>query len=543
MGSKLAEAEAAASFTLRTVLIVIGIFLFIIVGLIIASQFTNGLIRVHAQRAMNEKLKGYHTELTDAYLNLITGNLTLKGVTVVQNAHPAPPVMQIPSITAHIQWTALVTGHVVAGFVIRQPHLHINLTQLEQQANNNVSVSQEGWQQALQNLYPFKINEIRVEDATLTYVGANQQQPLQLEHLYIVAGNIRNIYSPNKTYPSTLWARGTAFNQGILTIDGYANYLARPFAGIWVQYWVERLPLDPFDPVLGRANLRVQHGILNSSGELQYAPWIEQAEVYNATIDNIHLLYTHFAQTTTVEQKHVSEVKHAAKEVNNKPGLQLKIDKLLIEKSWFGYDDKTAKPPYTLFFSNLSTTVTNFSNQFAQGTAVAHLTGKFMGSGDTIITADFRSQRQGPDFVLNAAIKGTDLTSLNDLFRNYGKLDVAGGLFSVFSQMTVREGEMSGYVKPLFTDLKVYSYKQDKNQSWVKQLYEMAVGAVSHLVRNPSTEKVATQTDITGKLDKPNVGTWQALAEVIRNAFIKAILPGFNEQVAHLTPAGAPHVL
>jgi hypothetical protein len=102
---------------------------------------------------------------------------------------------------------------------------------------------------------------------------------------------------------------------------------------------------------------------------------------------------------------------------------------------------------------------------------------------------------------------------------------------------------MSGYVKPLFTDLKVYSYKQDKNQSWVKQLYEMAVGAVSHLLRNPSTEKVATQTEITGKLDKPNVGTWQALAEVIRNAFIKAILPGFNEQVAHLTPAGAPHVL
>jgi hypothetical protein len=276
---------------------------------------------------------------------------------------------------------------------------------------------------------------------------------------------------------------------------------------------------------------------------LQYAPWIEQAEVYNATIDNIHLVYTHFAQTNAIEKKHVSEVKQAAKEVNNKPGLQLKVDKLAIEKSWLGYDDKTAKPPYTLFFTDLSMTMTNFSNQFAQGTAVVHLTGKFMGSGDTIIAADFRPERQGPDFTLNVAIRDTDLTSLNDLFRNYGKLDIAGGLFSVFSQMSVKEGETHGYVKPLFTDLKVYSYKQDKNQSWVKQLYEMAVGAVSHLLRNSSTQKVATQVDISGKLDKPNVSDWQALVQVIRNAFIRAILPGFNEQVTHLTPAGAPHAL
>jgi hypothetical protein len=69
----------------------------------------------------------------------------------------------------------------------------------------------------------------------------------------------------------------------------------------------------------------------------------------------------------------------------------------------------------------------------------------------------------------------------------------------------------------------------------LKQAYEMAVGATSHLLKNRSTQKVATQVDISGKLTKPDVSTWQALGELIRNAFFKAILPGFNRQVQEIS--------
>jgi Domain of Unknown Function (DUF748) len=540
----LSTIEALGSRTVRITVISLGVIGFLIVALLVASLFTNGLIRGRIERAMNEKLVGYHSRVDRARLNLLNGDLTLMGVTVVQNAYPNPPVMRIGSMTAHIDWPALFSGHIVAGFDIKRPHMHIDLRQLMHESHNKVPVSKEGWQDALQNIYPFKINTIRVEDGYLTYVDADPQHPLQLEHLYLTAGNIRNIYAPNKTYPSTIWAHTIAFNEGDITVNGYANFLAKPFAGIWVNYWIKHLPLAPFEPAISHANLLVSGGTMESSGILQYAPWVEQAEVYDATVHRIDLKYIHLPQTTGKEEKHKEEVKQTAKQVNNKPGLILKVDKATIEESQVAYTDKGGKPPYTLFVNDLALSATNFSNHFSQGTSDIQLTGKFMGSGDTVVKGKFRPEEQGPDFTLDAAIRNSNLTSLNDLLNNSAKFDVAGGTFSLFNQMSVKEGEVHGYAKPLFTNLKVYSHEQEKNKPLLKQAYEMGVGAASHLLKNRSTQNVATQVDISGKLSRPDVSTWQALGELIRNAFIKAVLPGFNREAQAVAynsnPAGKP---
>jgi len=45
------------------------------------------------------------------------------------------------------------------------------------------------------------------------------------------------------------------------------------------------------------------------------------------------------------------------------------------------------------------------------------------------------------------------------------------------------------------------------------------------------TKQVATQIDLNGTLNDPNVSNWQAFVEVVKSAFLKAILPGFDRQV------------
>ena len=57
------------------------------------------------------------------------------------------------------------------------------------------------------------------------------------------------------------------------------------------------------------------------------------------------------------------------------------------------------------------------------------------------------------------------------------------------------------------------------------------IGGASHLFKNSSTQQVATEIDLTGKLTSPGVSTWQAFMQVLHNAFIKAILPGFDREV------------
>jgi hypothetical protein len=85
-------------------------------------------------------------------------------------------------------------------------------------------------------------------------------------------------------------------------------------------------------------------------------------------------------------------------------------------------------------------------------------------------------------------------------------------------------------------NLKVYDYQKDKSTPILHQAKELAIAGASHLFKNRSTEKVAADIDLKGKLTSPDISTWQALAQVLRNAFIEAIIPGFDRAVASNAP-------
>src|SRR5215204_4643237 len=91
-----------------------------------------------------------------------------------------------------------------------------------------------------------------------------------------------------------------------------------------------------------------------------------------------------------------------------------------------------------------------------QGTAAAKVTGKFMGSGQTVVGASFRPETKGPDFALAASIENTQMPALNPLLRAYGKVDVVKGFFSVYTETREKNRAVQGYVKPLIRDMDVY---------------------------------------------------------------------------------------
>jgi hypothetical protein len=54
---------------------------------------------------------------------------------------------------------------------------------------------------------------------------------------------------------------------------------------------------------------------------------------------------------------------------------------------------------------------------------------------------------------------------------------------------------------------------------------------VVELLETPRQE-VATQTDISGRLARPQTSTWEAVLGILQNAFVRAILPGFEREVS-----------
>jgi hypothetical protein len=217
--------------------------------------------------------------------------------------------------------------------------------------------------------------------------------------------------------------------------------------------------------------------------------------------------------------------------VSNHPDVLVLVDRAVIRDGTFGFINKAAKESYRVFLTATNADVTNLSNQRAEGTSTAKLTGKFMGSGDTLVNATFRPEVKGPDFDVDVRIENTDMRTMNDLLRAHGRFDVAAGVFSFYSQLTVKDARVTGYMKPLFSDLDVYDKEQDRDKPKLKKLYERVVEGASKILKNRQREEVATRVNIAGPLANPKASVWETLTNLIENAFIKAILPGFDREV------------
>jgi Domain of Unknown Function (DUF748) len=512
-----------------------GIFAMLILALFIASFFLDDMIRARTQAAMNQNLKGYHVALAHAHLQLVGGILTLNGLKVIQQAHPHPAVADVAMMRFHIQVKELFSRRVVADVLLSHPKVHIDQTQLVAQKKDKVPLRQKGWQDALEAAYPFKINRFTIENGDVVYIQDAVNPPLHLAKLNFTTDNIRNIHAPNNIYPSRFHANLVIFDTGRAIIDGHANYLEEPFPGARAQYTIANLPVSAFDPEIREINIAVSGGRLSSSGLLEYSPKVTRVQVDNATIDRIALGYLHAPSTQQAEARRIKETGKQIEKQNNRPAVDISVAEFDITHSNFSYTDKTSNPGYRLFINDTDLALKNLSNHQNQGPAEFALHGEFMGSGDTRVGGDFLASRHGPALNLKVAIRNTDLPSMNDILRAYGRFDVAAGQFSVFSEITLKDDNIEGYVKPMFANLKVYDYQKDKGTGVLHQAKELVIGGASHLFKNSSTQQVASEIDLKGKLSSPDLSTWQALAQVMRNAFIEAIIPGFDRAVASNT--------
>jgi hypothetical protein len=517
----------------RAALWTLGVLAGLIVLLLIASFFVDEPMRRSMERRMNQSLTGYTVRLPRLHFRLLGLSVTLYDLTVSQQANPDPPVAVIPKLHASVQWRELFTGHIVSDFLFDKPRIRVNLPQLRKEASDATPIKDRGWQQAAKAIYPFKINLLRVDDGDFVYIDEDPQRPLHIAHLSLRASNIRNIHSKDRIYPSPVHAEGVLFETGRGVMDGHADFLSEPFAGVHVIYKVEKVPLDNFRPISARSNLVLKGGELDSQGEVEYAPKAKLVHVTDLSVAGLHLDYLHTLPTAAAENARKEEIKAAAKDAGNQ-GVVLKLDKLDVVRSNLGLVNKAKNPPYRMFFSDSNVHVTNLSNRYSQGPAVARLRGKFMGSGPAVAHFYYRPNKSGADFDLDLAIEDTQLTAMNDILRAYGKFDVTAGTFSFYSQLRVKNGQMNGYVKPLLAGMKVYDPEQDKQKSIFHKLYEMLVGGIANLLENKRTNDVATQAEISGPVGSAKASAWQIIGSAFENAFIKAILPGFEKQIERL---------
>jgi hypothetical protein len=510
---------------------VAGVALAIVVLLVVTAFLLDEPLRRLVERQMNERLKGYTATINKLDFHPIGFALDLHDVVLVQNANPDPPVMKMERLTASVQWSALFHARLVADFALVRPTLYINREHLEAEKKDDVPVSEHGWQDALQAIYPLKINTFTIRDADVTYVEAGQTEPLRLSKLQVRAQDIRNVRSEPGDYPSPLHVEAQIFDRGRLTIDGHADFLAEPHAGVKGRVELADIGLDYFRPVFQRSNILVTRGTFSGTGLVEYAPKFKKVDLEDLHLAGLQAEYLYHKPKAAVAKETVKTTAQAAKDVSNDPGVVLHAREMKLTDATVGFVNKDTTPNYRVFIANTDLIIQNFSNQKSEGYGHAHLTGRFMGSGQTMVDLVMRAENNGPDVSLNAKIENTDVRAMNDILRAHAKVDAASGVLSVYSEIVVKNARVKGYVKPLFKDLDVYDKEQDEDKKLGAKLKEKAADVVAKVFKNRKRDEVATIGKLEGPLENPKADTWEVLVNLVRNAFFQAILPGFERQL------------
>jgi len=508
-------------------LLTLGILLALVV---IGSFFVDEPMRRTMESQMNARMKGYSAKIGRLSFHPLGFGVTLYDLTFSQNAHPDPPVLYVKKLDAGVQWKALVHRRVVADFEFDQPKLYVDVVQFRQEAKDPTPLTEHGWQQAFEAIYPLKINEVIIKNGEAVYVDDGPFKPLRLSNIQMRADNIRNVHSKEREYPSEVALSAVVFEEGRLKIDGHADFLAEPHVGVKGDVDLKGVPLDYFKPVTNKYNLAVSGGVLSANGLIEYAPTIKVVDLKEAEINRVKIEYIHTPKNEGIAQKTTKAASDATKQTADRADLLLRVAEVRVRQSEVAVVNKTVSPPFRAFLTDVNLDVKNVTNQRSEGVGNIHLTGRFMGSGKTTATLSFRPEKTGPDFHLALKLEDTDMTTMNPLLRQYGKFDVVQGKFSLYTELDGKNGQVSGYVKPLFKDVKAADPVQDRDKSFGQKLWAHVVDIAAKILKNPPRDEVATKIDVAGRIDQPQTSTLQALGNLLRNAFIKAILPGLERE-------------
>jgi hypothetical protein len=491
-------------------------------------------LRRTTEREMNARLDGYTARIGKLDFHPIGFAVDFHDVVLVQDAHPDPPVLRVPRLSASVQWSAIVRGRVVADFELDGPEVYVDRTHFAREREDATPVEERGWQEALQAMYPLKINEFVVRRGRVTYVDSGQARPLTLHAVEAVLEDIRNVRSAPDVYPSPIRLQAIVFDDGRLDVEGHADFLRVPHLGVKGRIALEQVALDSLRPVAARYGFTLAAGTFGGRGDVEYAPETKVLDLEEVRVDGLRGDYAYRKRTARPVKQAAARTAEAAGEVANEPGVLLRARRISATGATVGFVNEEATPRYRVFLADTDLVIENFSNHRTEGTATARLDGRFMGSGRTSVSAAFRPEVEGPDFDLDVRVENTDMKSMNDLLRAHAEMDVVSGVFSVFSEVRVKDDRIKGYVKPLFRDLDVYDPAQDEDKSLGRKLKEKAADLIGKVLRNRPREEVATVVPIEGKVQDPEASTWQTLLGLIENAFFEAILPGFEREARAL---------
>jgi hypothetical protein len=314
-------------------------------------------------------------------------------------------------------------------------------------------------------------------------------------------------------------------NKSLSTLDNYYGHIDDiDLALIRGAYRIDSIYINQIDSVTKEQTPFFSTDIIDLS--IEWRSLFKGRIVGMIIFENPVILFTKEKVEPQEVQKDTNDFRQVLDDL-----MPLKVNRFEIKNGTLAYKDETTKPKVDIKMDRIQLVALNFSS--AEDTsllpatidATAHV---YKG----IFTLDMQLDplADNPTFDLNAELTNTQLTEFNEFFEAYGNLDVNSGTFGLYTEIAAKDQKFTGYVKPVINNLDVVG-PEDKNDTFLKQLWEGIAGTVGKILENPEKDQVATKVPIEGQFDDTTIGTWYAIATVLKNAFIQALYPSLDYQI------------
>lgn len=206
------------------------------------------------------------------------------------------------------------------------------------------------------------------------------------------------------------------------------------------------------------------------------------------------------------------------------------INHLRIEQGKAAFVQLSAEPNIDLYLNDIQLSATNLRNVVRQGQelpSTISATATSIGQGKVNLEGRLNLVKKIPDMDLSFSLENASAPAFNTFTQHYAKLDFEEGNFSIFSEMAIAEGYLTGYIKPLLKDASLIG----KEDGFLATLWEGFVGFFKFLLKNKGNNTLATKVPLQGNLNQVEGEVWPTLFNLVKNGWIKAFTPDTDDTI------------
>lgn len=208
----------------------------------------------------------------------------------------------------------------------------------------------------------------------------------------------------------------------------------------------------------------------------------------------------------------------------------LEINNFTVHNGKIGIVQATTEPALDVYMAQVEFTADNLRNVVQQELVLPSTiqgSGVSIGGGKFDLDGGMNLIKTIPDLNIDFELIGADITSVNEFARYYGDIDFEKGTVDVYGEIAIADSYLTGYIKPLLKDSKLIG----EEDSFLSTIWEGFVGFFKFILKNKSTETLATKVPLEGNLENVEAGVWPTVFNIFKNGWIKAFKADIDEDI------------